>query len=123
MASRRRKSRPKSIRLCLSRRCGESSPSPIGNMRILLDENIPFGMRRLLADHDVKHGSEESWDGLSNGSLIAVAEAAGYEVLLTADKNLRYQQNLADRALAIVVIGTNHWKTVRRNAHRVVEAL
>jgi hypothetical protein len=88
-----------------------------------LYENIPFGMRRLLADHDVKHASEESWDGLSNGSLIAVAEAADYDVLLTADKNLRYQQNLADRALAIVVIGANHWKTVRRNAHRVVEAL
>jgi predicted nuclease of predicted toxin-antitoxin system len=55
-------------------------------MRILLDENIPFGMRRLLGGHDVKHVSEESWGGLSNGSLIAVAEAAGYEVLLTADE-------------------------------------
>jgi hypothetical protein len=92
-------------------------------MRIPLDENIPFGMRRLLGDHDVKHASEESWDGLSNGSLTAVAEAAGYEVLLTADKNLRYQLNLADRALAIVVLGTNHWKTIRRNAPLVVEAL
>jgi hypothetical protein len=92
-------------------------------MRILLDENIPFGMRRLLGDHDVRHASEESWDGLSNGSLIAVAEAADYEVLLTADKNQRYQQNLADPALAIVVLGTNHWETIGGNAPLVVEAL
>jgi hypothetical protein len=49
-------------------------------MRILLDENIPFGLRKLLGDHDVKHASEEGWDGLTNGRLIAAAEAAGHDV-------------------------------------------
>src|SRR5579862_394457 len=62
--------------------------------RILLDENIPFGLRKLLADHDVSHATELGWEGLSNGSLIAAAEREGFEILLTADRNLRYQQNL-----------------------------
>jgi predicted nuclease of predicted toxin-antitoxin system len=92
-------------------------------MRILLDENIPFGMRKLLGEHDVKHASEEGWDGISNGELIAYAEAYGYDVMVTADKNLRYQQNIADRKLAIMALSTNHWKTIRRGAHFVVEAL
>jgi hypothetical protein len=68
-------------------------------MRSLLDENIPFALRKLLGDREVKHTSEEGWDGLSNGELIAAAEGAGYDVMLTADKNLRYQQNLAARQL------------------------
>lgn len=92
-------------------------------MRILLDENIPFGLRKLLSDHDVKHASEEGWDGLTNGRLIAAAEAAGYDVMLTADRSLRYQQNLTDRALAIISLSTNHWKTIGRDAKLVVAAL
>ena len=92
-------------------------------MRILLDENIPIGMRKLLGEHDVRHASEEGWDGISNGELIAYAEASGYDVMVIADKNLRYQQNIADRKLAIVALSTNHWKTIRRDAHLVVEAL
>jgi hypothetical protein len=92
-------------------------------MRILLDENIPFALRKLLGDHEVKHASEEGWDGLSNGQLIAAAEGAGHDVMLTADKNLRYQQNLAMRRLAIMALSTNHWKTIRRDVRLVVEAL
>ena len=91
-------------------------------MRILFDENIPFALRKLLGDHEVKHASEEGWDGLSNGDLISAAEGADYGMMLTADKNLRYQQNLADRQIAIVALSTNHWKTIRRNVRVVVEA-
>ncbi len=63
------------------------------------------------------------WDQLSNGQLLYAAQAAGFDLLLTADKNLAYQQNLKGRALAIVVLSTNDWSTVEANASLVIEAV
>lgn len=83
--------------------------------RILLDENIPLGLRRLLKDHDVWHVRDTGWEGLSNGALIAAAEQAGFAIMITADRNLRYQQNLQDRHLALIVFSRNNWPAVRRS--------
>ena len=58
-----------------------------------------------------------------NGELIAVAEAAGFDVLLTTDKNMRYQQNLTSRKLAFVALGNQQWPTLRRYVERVVAAV
>jgi len=66
---------------------------------------------------------ERGWDRLVNGELIAAAEAAGFELLLTTDKNMRYQQNLTGRKIAFVVIGNQQWPTLRRYADRVVAAV
>ena len=66
---------------------------------------------------------ERGWDKLVNGELIAVAEAAGFEVLLTTDKNIRYQQNLTGRRIAFVVLGNQQWPTLRRYVERVVDAV
>jgi hypothetical protein len=55
--------------------------------------------------------------------MLIAAEKLGYEVLLTADRNLSYQQNLSGRAIAIVVLNTNHWGTIRQDAARVVDAV
>jgi len=66
---------------------------------------------------------ERGWDRLANGELIAVAEAAGFEILLTTDKNIRYQQNLTGRKIAFVVIGNQQWPTLRRYVDRVVAAV
>ena len=63
------------------------------------------------------------WERLRNGDLLAAAERAGYELLLTTDKNLRYQQNLRDRMIAVVVIGHAQWPTLEPYAQRVVEAV
>ena len=63
------------------------------------------------------------WDELSNGQLLYAAQAAGFELLLTADKNLAYQQNLKGRALAIVVLSTNDWSTIEANAQLVIEVV
>ena len=90
--------------------------------RNLLEENLPFGLGKLL-DGEVRHVTELGWDGASNGTLIEAAEHAGFHVMVTADKNLRYQQNVAVRELALVVLGTSHWDTVRRNAGRIAAAI
>ena len=66
---------------------------------------------------------ERGWDRLANGELIAEAEAAGFELLLTTDKNMRYQQNLAGRKIAFVVIANQQWPTLRRYVDRVALAV
>jgi hypothetical protein len=60
---------------------------------------------------------------LQNGALIAAAESHGFDVLLTTDKNLRYQQNLAGRRLAVVVVSTTSWPRIRRTTVKVLEAV
>lgn len=73
--------------------------------------------------HSVVEAVERGWDRLVNGALLAAAEAEGFELLLTADKNLRYQQNLAGRKIAIVVLGNAQWPVLRRYVERVVAAV
>ena len=63
------------------------------------------------------------WSEFANGELIRAAEAAGFDCIVTADRNLRNQQNLACRKIAIVVLGTNHWDMMRADAPRIVFAL
>jgi hypothetical protein len=72
-------------------------------MLVLFDQSAPAPLRLHLKSHTVVEAGERWWDRLVNGELLDVAEAAGFEVFLTADKNLRYQQNLTDRKIAIVV--------------------
>ena len=75
-------------------------------MFVLFDNGTPRTLARYLIDHHaVTEARARGWEQLENGELLTVAEAAGFEVLVTTDKNLRYQQNLAGRKLAIVVLG------------------
>ena len=84
-------------------------------MRILFDKNDPVGVRRFLLKHEVQTIVEMQWpDQLENGELLKMAEQAGFEVLVTSDQNIRYQQNLAGRKLALVVLGSNIWPVVRQ---------
>jgi hypothetical protein len=78
-------------------------------MLILFDQSAPAPLRLYLKSHTVVEARERRWGRLVNGELLDVAEAAGFEVFLTADKNLRYQQNLTGRKIAIVVIGSAQW--------------
>jgi hypothetical protein len=77
-------------------------------------------MRHALKGHIVVEAVERGWDRLVNGELIAAAEAAGFNVLLTTDKNIRYQQNLTDRKIAFVVLGNQQWPVLRHYVERVV---
>ena len=78
-------------------------------MNILLDHGTPRGIARALHSHTVKEAKAQGWDTLSNGDLLKAAEEAGFDVLVTTDKNLRYQQNLQGRKLAIVVLSNSRW--------------
>ncbi len=91
--------------------------------RILLDENVPAGLRALLNDHDTKLATEVGLAGVANGALLAAAEEQDLEVLITADRNLRFQQNLAHKAIAIIVLEMNHWRTISQNPSLVIDAL
>ena len=92
-------------------------------MRVLFDQNVPRPLARFLLRHDVTRLPELGWQELVNGELIAAAEAQGFEVLITADKNLRYQQNLADRKLAIVVLSSGRWPVLLSFIEEIVQAV
>jgi hypothetical protein len=93
-------------------------------LRILFDKNVPAGVRHFLSAHEVRTFIETGWDvQLENGELLKVAEAEGFEVLVTADQNIRYQQNLTDRSLSLIVLGSNIWPIVRGYARAIVEAV
>lgn len=74
-------------------------------MLILFDNGTPAPLKRALQGHVVVEAIDRGWDMLANGELIAAAEAEGFEVLVTTDKTMRYQQNLIDRRIAFVVLG------------------
>jgi hypothetical protein len=82
-------------------------------MLILFDQGTPRGIARVLVGHTVREASTQGWDSLTNGELLSAAEDAGFDLLLTADKNLRYQQNLSNRKIAIVVLGKARWRLIK----------
>jgi hypothetical protein len=90
---------------------------------VLFDHGTPAPLRRELVGHEVTTAYERGWSALKNGELIAAAEAGNFEVLLTTDKNLRYQQNLTGRSLAIVVLWTTSWPKIQRSVPRVRAAV
>jgi predicted nuclease of predicted toxin-antitoxin system len=75
-------------------------------LRILLDHNLPRQLARLLLDHDVGVAALLGWAELSNGELLRQAEAAGFDCMVTGDRNIAYQQNLAGRTIALVVLNS-----------------
>lgn len=92
-------------------------------MRVLFDQGTPAPLRHLLATHDVSTAYEFGWSTLKNGELLAAAERSGFQVFLTTDANLRYQQNLASRSIAVVVLSTTSWPRIRACAQSVVAAV
>jgi hypothetical protein len=92
-------------------------------MLVLFDHSTPAPLRHALKAHVVVEAIERGWERLGNGALLDAAEAAAFEVLVTADKNMRHQQNLTGRKIAIVVLGNAQWPILRRHVDRVVAAL
>ena len=92
-------------------------------MRILFDKSAPYGLVRHLEGHAIATAEERGWGRLENGALLSTAEEAGFEVFLTADKNLRYQQNLSGRKIALVVLGNSPWHLVRLHITEIVAAI
>jgi predicted nuclease of predicted toxin-antitoxin system len=73
-------------------------------VRVLLDEQLPRRLARELTGHEVRTVQQQGWAGLKNGELLQRAADAGFEVFLTADQNLQYQQNLARARIGVVVL-------------------
>ncbi len=82
----------------------------------MFDKNVPAGVRRFLSKHEVSTFAGTQWPPqLGNGELLNAAETAGFDVMITSDQNIRHQQNLTGRKLALVVLGSNIWPVVRDN--------
>jgi hypothetical protein len=90
-------------------------------MLILFDQGTPVAIRNALSGHVVKTAYEQGWSTLLNGELLRVAEEAGFDVLLTTDKNLAYQQNLSGRKIAIVALSRNRWSLIEPVLGRIAE--
>jgi hypothetical protein len=89
-------------------------------MLILFDQATPFPLRKFLPGHVIKTAYQQGWSTLLNGDLLRVAEESGFDLLLTADKNLAYQQNLSNRKIAIVALGKNRWSLIEPELDRIV---
>ncbi len=82
-------------------------------MLVLFDNGTPRTLARFLIDlHTVTEARSRGWAELENGDLLSKAEAAGFEVLITTDRNIGYQQNLSGRRIAIVVLGKGRWSLI-----------
>jgi hypothetical protein len=92
-------------------------------MLVLFDHSTPAPLRYALKGHVVVEAVERGWEALANGALLDAAEAAGFEVFLTADKNMPYQQNLSGRKIAVVVLTNAQWPVLRRYVDRVAAVL
>lgn len=92
-------------------------------MRILFDQGTPVPLRQALAHHEVTTAYERGWSQLKNGELLDVAEKALFEVLVSTDLNLKYQQNLKSRRIALVVLSTPSWPRVERAVSAVLGAV
>ena len=93
-------------------------------MLVLFDNGTPRTLARYLIDHHtVTEARARGWEELTNGELLTAAEAAGFEVVVTTDRNLRYQQNLAGRKIALVVLGQGRWSVIKWYIAEVVAAI
>jgi hypothetical protein len=92
-------------------------------MLILFDQATPGPMRPYLKGHLVRTAAQKGWQRLRNGDLLNVAEEAGFDMLMTTDKSMRYQQNLAGRRIAVLVLGQQDWGLLRPHVQLVVDAV
>lgn len=94
-------------------------------MRILLDESLPRQLAHELPGHDVRTVSQEKWTGLKNSEVLRRAKSGGFEVFITADQGLEYQQDLARSGLGIIVVkaATNRLEDLRPLIPTLLQAL
>ena len=92
-------------------------------MRLLFDQGTPVPLRNHLPYHTVETAYERGRHDLKNGKLLARAEAEGFDVLVTTDQNIRYQQNLAGRKIGVLVLIRTSWPRIRGDITRVAHAI
>ena len=94
-------------------------------MRLLIDECVDEHLRHLFRDHDCQTARYAGLAGLSNGDLLAAAEAAGFDVVVTVDQNIPFQQNLESRTIAVLILcgSTNRLRDLQKIVPAALEAL
>lgn len=95
-------------------------------MRVLLDHNLPHKLRTgltALGSHEIVTASYMEWGELKNGDLLREAEQNGFEVFITGDQSLAYEQNLTRRRLAIVALSANNWPIIKNHIPRIHAAI
>ncbi len=93
-------------------------------MRVILDERTPQKLRLLIdSGHTVATTWFQGWSGLKNGDLLSAAEAEGFELFIRSDQALSYQQNLASRKIALLVLSTNNWSVVKAHIGEITKAI
>lgn len=92
-------------------------------MNILFDQGTPVPLRKHLRNHTVTTTYEQGWSSLANGHLLAQAEQAGIDLLITTDQNLRYQQNLSTRRIAILVLRSTSWPKIQTRLEAIRDAV
>ena len=92
-------------------------------MRILLDKNVPRGVRRILISHTVETVDAGGWSTLKNGELLKAAEIAQFDVLVTADQNIIYQQNRGSQRVSLVVLNTHNWAVIKEQLSKIATAV
>ncbi len=92
-------------------------------MKILFDQGTPRPLRHSLAEHSVDTAAERGWSDLDNGDLLEAAEDEGYDLLITTDQNIRHQQDLANRNIAILVLLSTAWPLIQQKVDAISAAV
>lgn len=92
-------------------------------MKVLFDQGTPAPLSKHLISHQVSTAYDRGWQTLTNGDLLQQAEVNGFEVLITTDQNLKYQQNLSSRLISIVVLSSTSWPRIQKHLSEVVTAV
>jgi hypothetical protein len=92
-------------------------------MKLLFYQGTPVPLQKYLPNHIVETAYEKGWSGIQNGELLTRAEAEGFDALITTDQNIRYQQNLANRKISIVVLLTTSWPRIKKQAVSIAQII
>ena len=92
-------------------------------MKVLLDENLPHALRKQLTQHEAVSATRAGSGAFKNGALLRAAENAGFDVLVTGDQTLQFEQNMHGRKLALVCLSAISWKILKNQIQRIVEAV
>jgi len=92
-------------------------------MKIFFDQGTPVPLRRFLHPNEVDTAAELGWAHLENGDLLTAAEREGFDLMITTDQNLRFQQNLDERRIGIIVLMSTSWPRIQNKIDEVIAAV
>ena len=92
-------------------------------MNIFFDQGVPAPLRTYMSEYSVDTAFEKGWHQLKNGDLLNHVEQSHYDIFITTDQNLKYQQSLAHRKVSIIVLSTTSWPKIKLETRLIIEAV